>query len=298
MGRRVGGLAVAGGAVLALCLVVTLLFWPQRTAHADRPARSAVRLASVGTTDGAGFAVVAHRGYPGRGVTENTLPAFRQALTHGATAIELDVQLTRDGRLLVLHDPTLDRTTTCRGRVERRTLARLQERCRGRRGGERLPSLGQVLDLAVRRDAHVVVDLKRRPSVWSPTRYARLVGAIRSRGLEDRTVVLGYHRTYLEAVRALDPALRVQGIVDDLAEVARMREWADGVNLPATAATADLVADLRTQGLLVLGRKTGAETSWALLRDAGVDGLLTSRVEAYRTWSTASTPMPTEPPAM
>ena len=58
------------------------------------------------------------------------------------------------------------------------------------------------------------------------------------------------------------------------------------------------MADLRTQGLLVLGRKTGAETSWALLRDAGVDGLLTSRVEAYRTWSTASTPTPTEPPAM
>jgi glycerophosphoryl diester phosphodiesterase len=292
MGRPVTLLAALGTVGTVLCLAVTLLLWPERSAHAERPA---ARLASA---DPSGFAVVAHRGYAGPGVTENTLPAIRRAARYAATAVELDVQLTRDGRLLVLHDATLDRTTTCRGRVDARRLSWVVERCRGRRGGERLPTLAQALDLVVRLGTHVVVDVKRPPSAWTEERYARLVRAIRSRGLQERTLLLGYHRANLEALRALDPALRVQGIADDLADVERMRTWADGVNVPAQVATGGLVEDLRDQGLLVLGRKTGLESDWSALRDAGVDGLLTARVAPYLAWATTPTPTPTATPTV
>ncbi len=283
MGRRVSVLAAAAA---VLCLAVALLFWPERMAHADR---SGARLASAtdasaGPDGSDGFAVVGHRGYPGPGVTEDTVPALRRALGYGATAVELDVQLTRDGRFLVLHDPSLDRTTTCRGRVDARTLARIQERCRGRRGHELLPSLGQALDLVARRGAHVVVDLKRPPSAWSPALYDALVAQLRARGLVERTVVLGFHRATLEAVRRIEPGLRVQAIARDLEDVERMRTWADGLNLPASLATPELVGSLREQGLLVLGRKTGAESDWTLLRDAGAAGLLTGRVATYVAW--------------
>ncbi len=285
MGRRVTLLAAAG---TVLCLAVTLMFWPERSAHADRPSpATAARLASA--EPASGFAVVGHRGFPGRRVTENTLPSFRRAVAYGATAVELDVQPTRDGRLLVMHDQTLDRTTTCRGRVDQRLLARIQERCRGRRGGERIPSLGQVLDLVARTGVHVMVDVKRRSVAWTPERSTRLVRAIQDRGLVGRTVLLGFHRDTLEALRAIDPALRVQAIADDLAQVEELRTWADGVNLPPSLATPDLVADLRSQGLLVLGRKTRQESDWALLHDAGADGLLTGLVASYVAWEGATT---------
>ena len=195
------------------------------------------------------------------------------------------MQLTRDGRFLVLHDPTLDRTTTCRGRADRRTLAQVQRHCRGRRGHELLPSLGQVLDLVARLRAHVVVDVKRKPSAWTPERYARLVRTIELRGLQDRTILLGFHRTNLESLRALDPALRVQAIASDPADVARMRTWADGINLPASLATPDLVSSLRADGVSVLGRRTSARSDWSRLRRAGAEGVLTDRVASYVSWS-------------
>ena len=287
--RRPAG--VAAVTVVLLCLVVTALFWPERSAHADRPG-AAARLAAA---DAGGFAVVGHRGFPGRGVTENTVPSFRRAVRYGATAVELDVQLTRDGRFVVLHDPTLDRTTTCRGRADQRTLAAIQWGCRGRRGHELVPSLGQALDLVVRLGTHVVVDVKRPPSAWTPGRYRRLVDTIRSRGLVERTVVLGFHRANLEAVKALEPGLRVQAIATTPDDVAWMRTWADGLNLPASLATPELVADLRGQGLLVLGRKTGLASDWSALRDAGADGLLTGDVATYRSWAASQTPAPPAP---
>ena len=68
--------------------------------------------------------VIAHRGASGT-CPENTIPAFRRAAEVGAHMVELDVQLTRDRQPVVIHDWTLDRTTSGRGSVRRRTLAQI-----------------------------------------------------------------------------------------------------------------------------------------------------------------------------
>ena len=61
--------------------------------------------------------VFAHRGYSGK-YPENTMLAFREAEKTGADGIELDVQLSKDGELVIIHDETLDRTTTGKGYVK------------------------------------------------------------------------------------------------------------------------------------------------------------------------------------
>ena len=94
--------------------------------------------------------VAAHRGgaalWP-----ENSLLAFRNALALGVDCLESDVHLTADGELVILHDPTLDRTTTGTGPVAERRLADLTSvRLRARDGtvtDEPLPTLGQLLDV-------------------------------------------------------------------------------------------------------------------------------------------------------
>jgi glycerophosphoryl diester phosphodiesterase len=89
--------------------------------------------------------VVAHRGASGH-APENTLPAFELAIHQGADAIELDVRLTADGVPVVIHDPTLERTTDRRGSVAGVTLAQLRQADAGARfspdGGRTFPYRG------------------------------------------------------------------------------------------------------------------------------------------------------------
>lgn len=98
--------------------------------------------------------IIAHRGSR-INRPENTLAAFEEALRVGADGIELDVQLSKDGQLVVIHDETLERTTSGKGWVKDYTLAELQQvdagSCFGEEwSGEKIPSLRQVLSLLER----------------------------------------------------------------------------------------------------------------------------------------------------
>src|SRR4030042_2416279 len=84
---------------------------------------------------------------------ENTLRSFRRALQMGVAAVELDVHLTGDGRLAVIHDATLERTTNGRGRGQEFTLAELQRLDAGK--GAAIPSLDEAL-APVRDQAHLL----------------------------------------------------------------------------------------------------------------------------------------------
>ena len=101
--------------------------------------------------------VVAHRG-ASEVAPENTIEAFQRAADAGADAIELDVHLTADGELVVIHDPTLDRTTDRTTTVATATMAEIREADAGwmfpgpagdhpfRSAGLRVPTLGEVVD--------------------------------------------------------------------------------------------------------------------------------------------------------
>ena len=101
--------------------------------------------------------VVAHRG-AAADAPENTMPAFRLAVEQGADAIELDLRLSSDGELVVMHDPEMDRTTDRAGTVASLTLPQIREADAGfgfeavygsfpfRGQGVRVPTLGEVLE--------------------------------------------------------------------------------------------------------------------------------------------------------
>jgi len=87
--------------------------------------------------------IIAHRGASAH-APENTLAAFALALEHKADGIELDVMLTADEQVVVIHDDTVDRTTDGTGLVREMTLAQLEELTAGE--GEKIPTLTEVLD--------------------------------------------------------------------------------------------------------------------------------------------------------
>src|SRR6185295_11448303 len=109
--------------------------------------------------------IIAHRGDSAHR-PENTLASFASALEVGADLVELDVQLTRDGEVVVIHDVTVDRTTNGSGDVRQMTLAEVRalsagypERFGPEYEGERVPTLAEALNLMHGR-ARVMIELK------------------------------------------------------------------------------------------------------------------------------------------
>jgi len=108
--------------------------------------------------------VIAHRGSSLQ-APENTLAAFRLALEQGAEGIELDIQMTRDGELVVLHDETLERTTAGAGYLYKHAYSEIADLDAGawfspKYGGERIPKLSAVLDLIKGTNKIVNIELK------------------------------------------------------------------------------------------------------------------------------------------
>jgi glycerophosphoryl diester phosphodiesterase len=141
--------------------------------------------------------IMGHRGAP-TDEPENTLRSFRRALAMGVAAVELDVQLTKDGRLAVIHDDTLDRTTNGWGPVADFTLAELRQLDAGR--GEPVPSLEEVFDL-VKGKAHLVVELKQPEATGALLRFFQ-----ENQAFEFATVISFWHPA-VKALKEREPRL-------------------------------------------------------------------------------------------
>jgi glycerophosphoryl diester phosphodiesterase len=141
--------------------------------------------------------IMGHRGAPAD-EPENTLRSFARALAVGVAAVELDVQLTKDGRLAVIHDETVDRTTNGRGPVQDFTLADLQRLDAGR--GEPVPSLEEVFDL-VQGKADLVVELKQ------PEAAGALLDFFRARRAFDVATIVSFWHPAVKALKEDEPRL-------------------------------------------------------------------------------------------
>lgn len=152
--------------------------------------------------------ITAHRGSPRR-APENSLSAIRQALDEGADCIEVDVQETQDGALVLLHDADLARQGGVARKVSEMTLAEVQAVDIGARGdpafaGERVITLDEAL-AAVDGKARLMVELKYYPG--EKNLASRVVEAIRARGMTDQVLVQSLTYRGVEEVRRLAPRM-------------------------------------------------------------------------------------------
>ena len=153
--------------------------------------------------------VFGHRGAMGY-APENTFASFALAVEQGVDAIELDVHLTADDEVVVIHDNHLERTTTGNGLVRERTLAEIGALDAGSRfdarfAGERVPTLAEVLEWA--RDRCVLdVEVKGGPAPY-PGIEARVVDLIRRHEMIDRVLVISFDHPTVRRVKELAPEL-------------------------------------------------------------------------------------------
>ncbi len=190
---RCGG---SGGCLLMLCLFIGLYYGLYFLLRGDRTTRPEI-IAHRG----------AHRGQSGS-VPENTMAAFRNAVDLGADWLELDVQMTKDGELVVIHDETVDRTTNGTGRVADLTLAEIRTLDAGQ--GQQVPTFKEVLRFA--REAGVPILPEAKSPHLYPGLEEKMVEQVVEAGYVDRTVIQCFDGATLERIRAINPDISVSAL--------------------------------------------------------------------------------------
>jgi glycerophosphoryl diester phosphodiesterase len=221
---------------------------------------------------------IAHRGASGY-APENTFAAFRRAVTMGAGFIETDLQLSRDARLVALHDATVNRTTNGQGAVHDMTLGELRRLDAGswfgsEFAGERIPTIEEILEFAKKHD--VVFYLEMKPSGSWGGEHA-LISALRESREIARTVVISFDPAILAGVRKIEPTLMTgllfEGQIPE--PLARATEiGARQLAVRGDLVTPRLLKEARGRDLQVVCWTINHPGHMRLLVEAGVDGII------------------------
>ena len=197
--------------------------------------------------------IIAHRGASAY-APENTLSAFDLALQMGACQLELDVQLTGDEHIVVIHDETVIRTTNAVGFVISHTLAALKDLDAGSWFGtqfvdERIPTLEEVLKRYKGR-VHFHIEIKGQ----SPILSLRTADLIRKYGLQEQVTITSFQKERLEEMRSYAPELPTAWLVVAVRKsiIAQAEELGFSQLCPlANLVTSKLVARIHDEGFLV-----------------------------------------------
>jgi glycerophosphoryl diester phosphodiesterase len=156
--------------------------------------------------------ICAHRGHS-IGAPENTLPALEAAASYGATVAEIDVVLTRDDHLVLLHDEILDRTTNGKGRVADLSLAEVKRLDAGSWfgpgfSGTRVPTLQEALAAARSLGMALLIEIKERQRPKAV--IEQLVRLLESENAVDDVLVISFDHVSLAQLKDRLPAIRTE----------------------------------------------------------------------------------------
>jgi glycerophosphoryl diester phosphodiesterase len=228
--------------------------------------------------------VIAHRGFSGA-APENTLASFQEAIEIGSDMIELDVQLSQDGKVVILHDDTLERTTNGRGRAADFTLAKLKELDAGswfdpRFSGQKIPTLKEVLELAKGRSL-VNIEIKNPTHGQYPITELsdRALQEARSAGMVNQVIFSSFNPVALERIGEKDPriwvALLYHKAWNSLLEVTRGGEY-PVLNLRHSYVTKNKIGRIHQQGMKLNVYTVNSEEELERFVTWKVDGIITN----------------------
>jgi glycerophosphoryl diester phosphodiesterase len=225
--------------------------------------------------------IAAHRGAPvaASGNTENGVRAFRAAISNGATAVEADFRRTRDHEILVMHDKTLDRTTSCTGYLSRKTYKQAVA-CR-LEDGERMPGLKTMLSLLRSTGAVGLFELKN----LGPRAMRHYVDILRSYSdLKDQVVINSLSASQLASFRSYaGKRWATAFIVQPGTDPALNLPFAKLYGPHAELMTHSDFGAYENKGLTLTVGGTGA-SQWSRAASYQEDQLLTNDVLGYRQW--------------
>jgi len=163
--------------------------------------------------------ILGHRGARLR-APQNTLPAFQAAIDHGADGVEFDVQLTKDGHLVIHHDFSIEQDSNGHGFIASMTFADLRALDFGswfapEFEGTQIPTLAETLD-CVKDMKYINVELKRPLEPWRRELVEKTVAEVKNAGLTDKVVFSSFDYQTVDRIKELDPSLECGLLYDPL----------------------------------------------------------------------------------
>ncbi|MGN9794502.1 glycerophosphodiester phosphodiesterase [Streptomyces sp. OZ13] len=220
------------------------------------------------------FLTIGHRGVMGV-EPENTLRSFVRAEQAGMDAIELDLHLSKDGALAVMHDADVDRTTDGSGSIAEMTLAELRQLDAG--GGQQVPVFEEVLD---------AVRCPLQAEIKDVAAARALAEVMRRRDLVPRVEVSSFHDDAIAEISALVPGVRTVLIASrwggDITDRAKA-VGAQALALNIRRLTLETVEVAHAEGLRVIGWVVNTQEHLRLVRALELDGATTDFPEIRRT---------------
>lgn len=254
---------------------LTLMLSPFQQAFAAEPTTGELRQ----------FDTVAHRGAAGY-APENTIAAFDKGLEMKADYIELDVQLSKDGELVVIHDTTVDRTTDGSGKVGQLTLEELRSLDAGsfkgeQFAGEKIPTFEEVLD-RYHGKIGILIELK------SPELYPGIEEAVaqelKERNLDkpqnDKIIVQSFNFESMKKMDALLPKVPIGVLTSSKlhatdAALEEFATYADFFNPSYGLVSKELVEKVHSLGMEIQSWTVRSPEAAQFLIDMKVDGIIT-----------------------
>ena len=281
-----------GLSLIALALACCT-FIPPMHAHAFARLKQTTFLVSRGlvvrcdaTTLVSRMGAVGVRKPGGRRTVENTMPAFLAAIRLGADRLETDMRLTREGSIVLMHDPTVDRTTNGHGRVSEMRLTQIEHLRTA--DGSRVPTLRRFVESTRNSGVSYQLEFKTRPSKATLRRVMRIV---EHAVVTDRVMFAASEAGTLRAAKRLMPTVTT-GLIDrQRSEIApdRIPGYVDMVNVHEAAATGAYVEQVEATGKGVSARAANSGPEWARLLDRDADDevvaqIVTDNVAGYVSW--------------
>jgi glycerophosphoryl diester phosphodiesterase len=212
---------------------------------------------------------IGHRGAAGH-APENTLAAVRKGIALGVDFVEIDIRRTADGRLVVLHDATVNRTTDGKGRIESLCLQDLEKLDAGE--GEHIPTFAEVLKVATGKTG-LMVELKIRGGAQ------QTVELVREAHFKNPVIYASFLHDELKHVRKADPEAPLMVLFGSLsrASVSRAIKYgASYVGLPHNKATGPLVNSFHRAGLRLFVYTANDPDDIQRVLSLGVDGVISN----------------------
>ncbi|MEF2246778.1 MULTISPECIES: glycerophosphodiester phosphodiesterase [unclassified Paenibacillus] len=224
--------------------------------------------------------IIAHRGSAGE-APENTMAAFKLALEQQCDAIELDVHLSKDGKIIVCHDATVDRTTNGKGHIHEMTVDQIKALDAGswfdaKYAGEQIPLLEEVFDLV---PPHIMINVEVKYP-YGHEIEAKLIQLMREKNRVDNVVVSSFDFKSLLVLKGLEPEVKI-GLLYNVNFV-RHRDAAVIMQVPVYSLHPNMkriskedVADAKSHGLHVYPYTINTEKDMRKAINCKVSGIIT-----------------------
>jgi len=228
--------------------------------------------------------VTAHRG-ASTVCPENTMAAFEEAIRQGADWIELDVRESRDGRVIVLHDESLKRTTGADSKAWELDYGEMAALDAGSGfseafAGERIPLLSEVIALA--REEGIGLNIEIKADDHTPLLTEHVIALLQEADFLDECVITSQTYEVLRTAKEISGDVHTVYVMGFAYGAVNRLSAADGFSIRASVLSQSLVTDLHNRGIEVYAWTVDARSSITRMISLGVDHIITNNVPLAR----------------